>query len=281
MRLQPRDWHDNKMQLLEFAQAAAPYPCVFATLSGADLYGFPSDDSDYDIRASHVLPLRDVIVATLKGGSWDRMAGATIKAERKPPGLFADLVSHDIGKALRLALKGNGYVLEQISSPLVLITSAWHDELKDIAQKCIIRRLYYHYRGFFTGQEKLYHNVGTKRVKGLLYQYRVAMTGIIVLETGRLETNISRLNEYFRLTGVDELVARRWAARTPSWWTTRPTCARSRLFGPDWRRLMSAVRCPTRCRPKPGLLSRTFWFGVEWSWGKAGTRQTEERKETT
>jgi len=209
MQLQPRDWHDNKMQLLEFAQAAAPYPCVFATLSGADLYGFPSDDSDYDIRASHVLPLRDVIVATLKGGSWDRMAGATIKAERKPPGLFADLVSHDIGKALRLALKGNGYMLEQISSPLVLITSAWHDELKDIAQKCIIRRLYYHYRGFFTGQEKLYHNVGTKRVKGLLYQYRVAMTGIMVLETGRLEANISRLNEYFRLMGVDELVARK------------------------------------------------------------------------
>lgn len=209
MRLQPRDWHDSKTQLLEFAQAAVPHPCVFATLSGADLYGFPSDDSDYDVRAAHVLSLRDVIVATLQGGSWDRVSGVTVKAERKPPGLFADLVSHDIGKVLHLALKGNGYVLEQISSSLVLITSAWHEELKDIAQKCIIRRLYYHYRGFFTGQEKLYHNVGTKRVKGLLYQYRVAMTGIMVLETGRLEANINRLNEYFRLVGVDELVARK------------------------------------------------------------------------
>jgi len=37
MRLQPRDWHDNEMPLLEFAQAAIFYPCIFATLSGAEL----------------------------------------------------------------------------------------------------------------------------------------------------------------------------------------------------------------------------------------------------
>ena len=27
-----------------------PYPLVFATISGAHLYGFPSPDSDYDLR---------------------------------------------------------------------------------------------------------------------------------------------------------------------------------------------------------------------------------------
>ena len=29
-----------------------PYPLVFATISGAHLYGFPSADSDYDCGAS-------------------------------------------------------------------------------------------------------------------------------------------------------------------------------------------------------------------------------------
>ena len=38
--------------------ARHPYPLVFATISGAHLYGFPSPDSDYDLRGCHVLPVR-------------------------------------------------------------------------------------------------------------------------------------------------------------------------------------------------------------------------------
>lgn len=30
------------------------YPLVFATVSGAHLYGFPSPDSDFDLRGVHV-----------------------------------------------------------------------------------------------------------------------------------------------------------------------------------------------------------------------------------
>ena len=37
--------------------AAQPYPLLFATISGAHLYGFPSPDSDFDLRGAHVLPL--------------------------------------------------------------------------------------------------------------------------------------------------------------------------------------------------------------------------------
>jgi hypothetical protein len=33
-----------------------PYPLIFATISGAHLYGFPSPDSDFDLRGCHVLP---------------------------------------------------------------------------------------------------------------------------------------------------------------------------------------------------------------------------------
>ena len=39
------------------------YPMVFVTVSGAHLYGFPSPDSDYDLRGVHVLPIRDVVGA--------------------------------------------------------------------------------------------------------------------------------------------------------------------------------------------------------------------------
>ncbi|MEL6526782.1 MAG: nucleotidyltransferase domain-containing protein, partial [Chloroflexota bacterium] len=38
-----------------------PYPIIFASLSGAHLYSFPSPDSDYDVRGVHCLPLRDIL----------------------------------------------------------------------------------------------------------------------------------------------------------------------------------------------------------------------------
>jgi uncharacterized protein len=42
---------------LDEVAAAQPYPLAFATVSGAHLYGFPSPDSDYDLRGAHILPL--------------------------------------------------------------------------------------------------------------------------------------------------------------------------------------------------------------------------------
>ena len=38
--------------------AAQPYPLIFATISGAHLYGFPSPDSDYDLRGACVAARR-------------------------------------------------------------------------------------------------------------------------------------------------------------------------------------------------------------------------------
>jgi len=38
-----------------------PYPLLFVTISGAHLYGFPSPDSDFDLRGVHVLPVKEVV----------------------------------------------------------------------------------------------------------------------------------------------------------------------------------------------------------------------------
>lgn len=47
--------------LLHRITAAQPYPRLFATISGAHWYGFPSPDSDFDLRGAHVLPLPKVL----------------------------------------------------------------------------------------------------------------------------------------------------------------------------------------------------------------------------
>jgi uncharacterized protein len=203
----PRDWQPDKSRLAAFLAAHLPYPCVFATVSGADLYGFPSDDGDYDLRASHVLPTQSLMIAMLGEGGMDKAPDLTVEKAVAHPTPEMDFVSHDLAKFLRLALKANGYVLEQLLSPLVVVTSPWHTELKALVPRLITRRLYHHYRGFFANQEKLYNNIGSKKVKGLLYQYRVALTGIHVLRTGEIQANVLHLNDTFRRPQIEELVA--------------------------------------------------------------------------
>ena len=46
--------------------AAQPYPLLFATISGAHLYGFPSPDSDFDLRGAHILPVEAVVGLEVK-----------------------------------------------------------------------------------------------------------------------------------------------------------------------------------------------------------------------
>src|SRR3954465_10933173 len=86
-----------------------PYPLLFVTISGAHLYGFPSPDSDYDLRGVHVLPTSDVI-----GLNTPR---ETLERSGIFDGLEVDLVTHDVKKFFLLMLKKNGYVLEQLYSP--------------------------------------------------------------------------------------------------------------------------------------------------------------------
>src|SRR6266404_3112693 len=106
--------------------AAQPYPLLFATISGAHLYGFPSPDSDFDLRGAHVLPLDAVVGLEVRD--------ETVQDSRVIEGLEMDIVSHDVRKFFGLLLKKNGYVLEQLFSPLVVRTTPEHAELKSIAQ---------------------------------------------------------------------------------------------------------------------------------------------------
>ena len=178
-----------------------PYPLLFATISGAHLYGFPSPDSDFDLRGTHILPLDEVL--GLKTGH------ETIEKSGIHDGLEIDLVTHDIKKFFGLMLKKNGYVMEQVLSPLVVQTSAEHEELKAIAIRCLTRHHAHHYLGFASTQWRLFHKENPPRVKPLLYVYRVLLTGIHLMRTGQLEANLVYLNESFRLTYLPDLIAQK------------------------------------------------------------------------
>jgi hypothetical protein len=55
----------------------------------------------------------------------------TVQDSRVIEGLEMDIVSHDVRKFLGLLLKKNGYVLEQLFSPLIVHTTPEHAELPE------------------------------------------------------------------------------------------------------------------------------------------------------
>jgi uncharacterized protein len=185
-------------QQLQAIAAQQPYPLLFATISGAHLYGFPSPDSDFDLRGVHILLLQAVVgLETLE----ETIEVSAIKAE-----LELDLVTHEIKKFFNLLLRRNGYVLEQLYSPLIVQTSPEHAELKAIAQGCITRHHSHHYLGFAKTQWRLFEKEQPPRIKPLLYVYRVLLTGIHLMQTGQIEANLVTLNQHFQLSYLSDLI---------------------------------------------------------------------------
>lgn len=198
----PTTIYDKEPRLLPIVDEQ-PYPLLFATISGAHLYGFPSPDSDYDLRGVHLLPLDDVLGL--------HAPRETIEISTVREGLEIDLVTHDAAKFFALMLKKNGYVLEQLYSPLVVRTSAAHEELKQIGHACVTRYHAYHYLGFSETQWGLFAKERPRRVKPLLYVYRVLLTGIHLMRTGVIEANLVTLNDEAKLPFLPDLVARKLA----------------------------------------------------------------------
>ena len=186
--------------------AAHLHPVLFATVSGAHLYGFASPDSDYDLRGAHVAPM--VVLTGL-----DRVV-ETVTASHVRDGVEVDLVTHEVRKFFALLLRDNGYVLEQLYSPLVVRTTAEHEELKSIARGCITRRCARHYLGFAANQWMLFERQSPRRVKPLLYVFRVLLSGAHLMRTGEVNASLPECNAALRrdrLPWIDDLIARKVA----------------------------------------------------------------------
>ncbi len=176
---------------------------VFATISGAHLYGFASKDSDIDLRGAFLHPTAAML------GIDPPKETITVDAD----GDFElDWVAHDLRKLAKLLTQHNGYVLEQVFSPLVVVATDAFEELKALARGCITRPTVRHYLGFAKGRRKRLGEPDPT-VKHLLYAYRVYLSGIHLMRSGDVEANLETLNDGFRLSSIGELVARKREGR--------------------------------------------------------------------
>lgn len=140
----------------------------FAIESGSRAWGFPSPDSDYDCRFVFVRPIdqqlspwtaRDVIEMPLIGD--------------------LDVNGWDLGKALRLLLKGNAVIIEWLRSPIIYRGHTWfRDDLLAFAREFASREMIgRHYLHLGERQRRTYFGDGVSVAqKKIFYALRPAAT---------------------------------------------------------------------------------------------------------
>src|SRR5258708_23410201 len=80
-------------------------------LSGAHAYGFPSPDSDLDLKCVHVARTHELVGLTPADEARDRLEIIQ--------GVELDYGSNELAPALRGAVQGNGHFLERLFGELV------------------------------------------------------------------------------------------------------------------------------------------------------------------
>lgn len=174
---------------------------VVVALSGAHAYGFPSPDSDLDLKGVHVAPTRDLV----------GLSPTVAPAERMEivDGVEVDYSSNELGAVLLGVLQGNGNYLERLLPLLPMRRSTELDELAPRVKRAMSRRLFRHYRGFSEGQRRELEKAEKRTVKKVLYVLRTALTGTHALLTGEVVPDLRVLAEAHGFPEVRALIARK------------------------------------------------------------------------
>jgi uncharacterized protein len=191
----------KKVMSRVLAEEEARREHVVVYLSGAHAYGFPSPDSDLDLKAIHVARTADLLGL--------EVPVATVDRAEVIDGVEVDYTSNELAHALSGILGGNGNFIERVLGRMAATASTLLAELRPLTQCSLSRRVYRHYRGFALNQLRFLEKEPT--AKKLLYVLRTTLTGIHLLETGQLEPDLTRLMDKYGLLEAALLVERKRA----------------------------------------------------------------------
>ena len=156
-------------------------------LSGAHAYGFPSPDSDLDLKCVHIAPTRELVGLDVVTDPNDRIDIVE--------GVELDYGSNELSPMLRGAIKGNGNYLERILGDLALAGDLkLLAEAREVVKPLLSRRVSKHYGGFAVSQLRAFDEKPT--AKRALYVLRTAATGRCLLARGEMLTDVARLGDF-------------------------------------------------------------------------------------
>jgi predicted nucleotidyltransferase len=169
---------------------------VVVYLGGAHAYGFPSPDSDLDLKSIHVAPTRELLGLRPRLAAFDRAEVLE--------GVEIDYTSNELGSVVAGVLSGNGNYLERILGTTPVFEGTLLEELRSLARAAVSRKFVHHYRGFATGQRRALLEKPT--AKRALYVLRTTLTGAHLLATGELVTDVTCLLDDYGFAEARELV---------------------------------------------------------------------------
>ena len=140
---------------------------LFVTVRGAHLYGFPSPDSDVDLRGSFAAPLANVL-----GLDAPR---ETLETAGIIGGVEVEMVGHEIAKHLRLLVKPNGYYVG-------FARGEWRDYQK-VGVGMTIKRLLYLHRVLMTGIVLLTEGVTEANLYRLNERFGLGLDPLLTMKT--------------------------------------------------------------------------------------------------
>lgn len=196
--------HQNQVASRVLDEESAHRQHLVVSLTGAHAYGFPSPDSDLDLKCVHITPTAHLLRLEQR---------APVPAERLEvmEGVEVDYSSNELGPVLLGVLQGNGNFVERLLGAHALRASAELEALRPLVRGVLSRRLHRHYRGFATGQLREWEKTGFASAKKLLYVLRTTLTGTHALLTGEVVADLTALMDRYGFGEAGELVA--WKRR--------------------------------------------------------------------
>lgn len=148
---------------------------LLAVESGSRAWGFPSRDSDYDVRFLHVRPIDAYLAVTPPRDVIERPVDAIL-----------DINGWDLRKALQLMLRSNAVLIEWLTSPVRYRDWPGADELLALARSAASpTALAYHYRHQARSSFDWRHDAGSPaRLKGYCYALRSALAVTWIRQRG-------------------------------------------------------------------------------------------------
>lgn len=175
-----------------------PYPLLFATIVGSRGFDCATEQSDYDIHGVHLLPINHLLGFSPEK---DETVQKKVEAEGNDPAI--EMATHDLRKFVRLMIKGNGNVLEDLLAPSQIKTSPLHFQLMELAEGCFSKKCANHYLGMAKNQQ---HNLANNGVKKILHMYRCYLTGLHLMITQQLEIRLPVLAGWSEDKGILSII---------------------------------------------------------------------------
>lgn len=204
----PISAHQDAIARRVLAEESEQRHHLVITLTGAHAYGFPSPDSDLDLKGVHLAPTRALLGFHRGPDHASRLE--TIE------GVEIDYASNELGQVLGGIVKGIGSFYERILGMWPVQESPELAELRPLVVRSVSRRVHAHYRGFATSQYHDAQQTPTPTAKNVLYILRTALTGAHLLASATLCTDLEEVAGYYGFEHVRELLAiKREGERTP------------------------------------------------------------------